>query len=142
MSSYNKIILLGNLTRDPQLTYTAAGMATVDITVATSREYKVGTETHKSVCFIDCRCYGKRAEAVNTYLKKGSQVHCDGYMQFESWAKQDGTKASRLRMMIESIMFLSRNDAAKPQTQQQQYNNTPQANNAPAGEFDDNDLPF
>jgi single-strand DNA-binding protein len=108
MASFNKVILLGNLTRDPQLSYTPSQTAVVEIGLAVNRKFKKqdGSQSEE-VCFVDCQMYGKRAEVINKYCKKGNPLMIEGRLKFDSWQGQDGSKRSKLRVMIESFEFIS-----------------------------------
>ena len=117
MPSYNKVVLMGNLTRDPQLSYLPSKTAIVEIGLATSRKWK-GQDgvQHDETCFVDCKMFGKRAEVINTYLKKGDPLFIEGRLHFESWQAQDGAKRSKLTVMIENFEFLSTGDKPKQET--------------------------
>ena len=108
MASYNKILLLGNLTRDPQLSYTPNQTAVVDFGLATNRKWtgQDGSQ-REDTCFVDCRAFGKPAETINKYLSKGRSVFVEGRLTFDSWTAQDGTKRSRHRVTVESFQFIS-----------------------------------
>jgi len=107
MASYNKVILLGNLTRDPQLSYLPSQTAVVDFGLATNRRWKGqdGSERDET-CFVDCRMFGRRAEVINQYLKKGNPLFVEGRLTFDSWQGQDGTKRSKLRVTVENFEFI------------------------------------
>ena len=107
MAGYNKVILLGRLTRDPQLSYLPSQTAVVDMGLATSRNWKgQDGQMKEEVCFIDCRMFGKRAEVVNKYFKKGSPIFVEGRLTFDSWQGQDGVKKSKLRVTVENFEFV------------------------------------
>jgi len=107
MAGFNKIFLMGNLTRDPQLTYTPTQTAVVDFGLATNRRWtgKDG-EQREETCFADCRAFGRLAENINKYLTKGRPVFIEGRLTFESWTAQDGSKRSRHRVTVENFQFL------------------------------------
>ena len=108
MSSYNKVILIGNLTRDPQLSFLPSQTALVEIGLATNHKRKgLDGVQHDETCFVDCKMFGKRAEVINKYLKKGDPLFVEGRLNFESWQDQDGTKRSKLTVMVENFEFLS-----------------------------------
>ena len=105
--SYNKVILLGNMTRDPELRYTPSQTAVVDFGLATNRKWKSQDGTEKEeVCFIDCTMFGRRAEVINKYLSKGSPIFIEGRLSFESWQAQDGSKRSKLKVTVENFEFI------------------------------------
>jgi len=119
MASYNKTILLGNLTRDPALSYTPNQTAIVDIGLATNRKWKGqdGTQ-HDETCFVDCTMFGKRAEVINKFLHKGDPLFVEGRLHFESWEAKDGTKRNKLKVMIENFEFIGGNKAeSQPNTE-------------------------
>jgi single-strand DNA-binding protein len=107
MASVNKVFLMGNLTRDPQLSYTPSQTAVVDFGLATNRRWvsKDG-EQREETCFVDCRAFGRMAENINKYLTKGRPIFMEGRLTFESWTAQDGTKRSRHRVTVENFQFL------------------------------------
>jgi single-strand DNA-binding protein len=107
MASFNKVFLMGNLTRDPQLSYTPNQTAVVDFGLATNRRWtsKEG-EQREETCFADCRAFGRMAENINKYLTKGRAIFLEGRLTFESWTAQDGTKRSRHRVTVENFQFL------------------------------------
>ena len=108
MASYNKVILLGNLTRDPQLSYLPSQTAVVDFGLATNRKWTDQSgAAREDVCFVDCQMFGKRAEVINKYLHKGDPLFAEGRLKFDSWQAQDGTKRSKLRVFVENFEFIS-----------------------------------
>jgi single-strand DNA-binding protein len=108
MANYNKVLLIGNLTRDPQLSYTPNQTAVVDFGLATNRRWtgQDGSQREET-CFVDCRSFGKQAETINKYLTKGRSVFVEGRLTYDSWTAQDGSKRSRLRVTVETFQFLS-----------------------------------
>ena len=107
MANFNKVLLIGNLTRDPQLSYTPSQTAVVEFGLAVNRNW-TGQDGQKKeeTCFVDCTAFGKRAETINKYLTKGRPVLVEGRLTFSSWTAQDGTKRSRLRVTVENFQFL------------------------------------
>jgi single-strand DNA-binding protein len=107
MANFNKVLLLGNLTRDPQLSYTPNQTAVVDFGLATNRKWtgQDGSQREET-CFVDCRAFGKQAETINKYLAKGRLVFVEGRLTFDTWTAQDGTKRSRHRVTVENFQFL------------------------------------
>ena len=107
MPSYNKVILIGNLTRDPVLSFLPSQTAVVEIGLATNRKFKKQDGTQgEEVCFVDCQMFGKRAEVINQYLHKGDPLFIEGRLKFDSWKAQDGTNRSKLRVFVENFEFL------------------------------------
>jgi len=108
MANYNKVLLIGNLTRDPQLSYTPSQTAVVDFGLATNRRWTAQDGSQREeTCFVDCRSFGKQAETINKYLTKGRSVFVEGRLTFDSWTTQDGSKRSRLRVTVETFQFMS-----------------------------------
>jgi len=107
MAGFNKVLLMGNLTRDPQLSYTPNQTAVVDFGLAVNRRRtgQDGTQRQET-CFVDCRAFGRQAENINKYLTKGRLILVEGRLTFESWTAQDGTKRSRHRVTVENFQFL------------------------------------
>lgn len=107
MASYNKVMMIGNLTRDPQLSYTPSQTAVVDFGLATNRKWTAQDGSQREdTCFVDCRAFGKQAETINKYLAKGRSVFVEGRLTFDSWNAQDGTKRSKHRITVENFQFL------------------------------------
>lgn len=107
MASYNRIMLMGNLTRHPQLSYTPSNTAVVDFGITTNRKYKGQDGSQRDeTCFVDCRAFGRAAENINKYLTKGQSVFLEGRLTFDSWTAQDGTKRSKHRVTVETFQFL------------------------------------
>ena len=137
MASYNKILLLGNLTRDPQLSYTPNQTAVVDFGLATNRKWtgQDGSQREET-CFVDCRAFGRPAETINKYLNKGNPVFIEGRLTFDSWTAQDGTKRSRHRVTVESFQFIS---GSGGDSQGSQNSGSGSDENPPVS---DDDIPF
>jgi single-strand DNA-binding protein len=108
MASFNKVILLGNLTRDPELRYTPKGMAVARLGMAVNRTYKTdGGETKEEVTFIDIDAWGKQAELISQYLRKGSPLFMEGRLKLDQWDdKQSGQKVTKLRVVMENFQFV------------------------------------
>lgn len=107
MASFNKIILIGNLTRDPQLSYLPSQTPVCEFGLATNRRWKSQDgQQREETCFIDCRAFGKQAETLNQYLSKGRQLFVEGRLSFDTWETQDGQKRSKHRVTIENFQFL------------------------------------
>jgi single-strand DNA-binding protein len=107
MANFNKVFLMGNLTRDPQLSYTPNQTAVVDFGLAVNRRWKgQDGENKEETCFVDCRAFGRLAENINKYLTKGRPLFVEGRLTFNSWTAQDGTKRSKHRITVENFQFL------------------------------------
>ncbi len=108
MANFNKVFLMGNLTRDPQLSYTPSQTAVVDFGLAVNRRWKgQDGENREETCFVDCRAFGRLAENINKYLTKGRPLFVEGRLTFNTWTAQDGTKRSKHRVTVENFQFLS-----------------------------------
>ena len=104
---YNKIILVGNLTRDIEIKYTQGGMAISKTAIATSRKFKSNTgEQKEEVCFVDITFFGRSAEVANQYLRKGSKILVEGRLQFENWTDQNGQKRSKHGVTVDTMQML------------------------------------
>ncbi len=113
---FNKVILVGNLTRDIELRYTQNGSAIAKSAIATSRKFTVNGEKREEVCFIDITFFGRSGEIANQYLRKGSKVLVEGRLTFEQWVDQTGGKRSKHSVTVENMQMLdSRADAAAGQ---------------------------
>lgn len=108
MANLNKVQLIGNLTRDPEVKYTPKGMAVAELGMAINRYYTPdGGERREETTFVDVTLWGKQAELAGQYLKKGRPVYIEGRLQLDSWEdKQSGQKRSKLRVVGESMQFL------------------------------------
>ncbi len=115
MSSLNKVILIGNLTRDPELRYTPSGTAITKFGLATNRKFKKGEELKEDVCFVDITVWGRQAESCSEYLSKGRSVCVEGRLSFSQWETEDGQKRSKLEVVGERVLFLGgRGDGNQP----------------------------
>ena len=107
-ASFNKVILVGNLTRDPEVRYTPKGSAVCDLGLAVNRQYSLeGGEKREEVTFVDVVLWARLAEIAGEYLKKGRPVLIEGRLQLDSWDdKQSGQKRSKLRVIGETMQLL------------------------------------
>jgi len=108
MASFNKVILLGNLTRDPEVRYTPKGSAVCDLGLAVNRNYTLDNgEKREEVTFVDVVLWARLAEIAGEYLKKGRPVFIEGRLQMDSWDdKQTGQKRTKLRVVGETMQLL------------------------------------
>jgi single-strand DNA-binding protein len=108
MASFNKVILLGNLTRDPEVRYTPKGTAVTDLGLAVNRTYTADNgEKREEVTFVDVTFWGRTAEVAGEYLKKGRPVFIEGRLQLDSWDdKQSGQKRTKLKVIGENMQML------------------------------------
>lgn len=122
---YNKVILVGNLTRDIELRYSQGGMAIANTAIATSRKFTVNGEKKEEVCFVDITFFARSAEIANQYLKKGSKILVEGRLNFDQWVDQNGQKRSKHSVVVETMQMLdSKADSQNSGNQPQQQNQT------------------
>ena len=111
MASLNKVFLIGNLTRDPELRYIPSGSAVTSFTVASNRVYKTQTgEKKEEVSFVRVVVWGRLAEVCNDYLKKGRPVFVEGRLQSRSWEGKDGNKQNTIEVVADRVQFLGGRD--------------------------------
>src|SRR4051794_37667123 len=112
MASFNKVILLGNLTRDPQLKYLPSQTAVAEFGLACNRKFRTQQgEDREEVTFVDCSAFGKQAELINQYFNKGKPIFIEGRLKFDSWEdKQGGGKRSKLTEVVENFQFIGGRD--------------------------------
>jgi single-strand DNA-binding protein len=103
---FNKIILVGNLTRDIELRYSQGGMGIAKTAIATSRKFTSNGEKKEEVCFVDITFFGRSAEVANQYLRKGSKILVEGRLNFEQWVDQNGQKRSKHSVTAETMQML------------------------------------
>ena len=156
---YNKVIMVGNLTRDIELRYLPSSAAIAKSAIATTHKFKSATGEQKDeVCFLDFNIFGKTAEVANQYLRKGSKVLLEGRLVFEQWTAKDGSGRSRHSLRVETMKMLdSKSDNqgqanTQNQGQQQGYNQNPPIDNQtnmsiqqqsmPSIDITDEDIPF
>ena len=106
MANLNKVMLIGNLTRDPELKYTPSGTAVAEMTLAVNRKFKQGDDWKEEACFVDVTVWSRQAENCAEYLKKGSQAFVEGRLKLDQW-EQEGKKRSKLGVVAENVQFLS-----------------------------------
>ena len=106
MASMNRVFLLGNLTRDPEMRYIPSGKAVADVRMAVSRKFKTASgEEREETCYVNVAVWGKQAEACAQYLKKGSPLLVEGRLHYEEWEK-DGKKNNRLSVVADRTQFI------------------------------------
>ncbi|HUU93586.1 MAG TPA: single-stranded DNA-binding protein [Phycisphaerae bacterium] len=154
MANYNKVILIGNLTRDPQLRYTPSQMAVCDLGVAVNRQWtSQDGQKREEVCFVDCTAWGRQAETIQKYLSKGRPIFIEGRLNYRQWDGPDGKKRSKLDVTVERFQFLGgprggSGDAggAPPRETERQETSGQQEQKAPDYDYkqdvDDDTIPF
>jgi len=107
MASYNRVLLMGNLTRNPEIRYTPSGTAVADLGLAVNESFKnKAGETVEQTCFVDVVVWGRQAETSAEYLHKGSPVFVEGRLQLDKWENDKGEKRSKLRVRADRVQFL------------------------------------
>jgi len=108
MANLNKVLLMGNLTRDPEVRYTPKGTAVTELGIAVNRTYTgENGEKREEVTFVDVTVWGRTAENVGEYLRKGRPVFIEGRLQLDSWEdKQSGQKRNKLKVVADNVQFL------------------------------------
>jgi single-strand DNA-binding protein len=133
MPSLNRVLLMGNLTRDPELRRLPSGLAVADLRLAVSERYKnrAGQDV-ETVCYVDVVVWDRTAENCAAHLRKGSPMLVEGRLQMDEWQSKDGQKRSKLRVKADRVQFLGapRGEAAPPETGEEE----PAAEPAAAGE--------
>lgn len=108
MANYNKVLLMGNLTRDPEMRYTQSGQAVVKLGVAVNRQYRNRNtnEMVEETTFVDVEAWGKQAETLNQYMSKGRPIFIEGRLRLDSWESKDGQKRNKLMVVLENFQFM------------------------------------
>ena len=119
---YNKVILVGNLTRDIELRYSQSGMGIANTAIATSRKFTKNGEKAEEVCFVDITFFARSAEVANQYLRKGSKILVEGRLNFDQWVDQNGQKRSKHSVVVETMQMLD----SKGENQEQPQSQAPQ----------------
>lgn len=107
MASYNRVILVGNLTRDPELSYTPSNTPVCQFGMATNRRWRDQNGNQKEeTCFVDLVAYGRSAETLNQYMSKGRSLLVEGRLRYRKWTDKEGQNRSKLDVLVESFQFL------------------------------------
>ena len=128
MASFNRVILMGNLTRDPELRYNPNGTPVANLSIALNRKYKQGEEWKEEVSYFDIVVFGKQAENCGQYLNKGQSVLVDGRLQQRRW-ESEGQKRSKVEVVAENITFMPKRQPGQDDA-------------GSAGQADEGDIPF
>ena len=111
MPNFNQVLLMGNLTRDPQLKQLPNGSSVVDFGLACNRKYRnAAGEDKEETCFVDCAAFGKQAEVINQYCQKGKPLFVEGRLKYDSWEDKQGGKRSKLSVIVVNFQFLGSRD--------------------------------
>jgi single-strand DNA-binding protein len=130
MSSLNRVFLIGNLTREPELRYTAGGTAVTTLRLGVNRTFTVNEERRQETLFIDAVVWARQAETAAEHLRKGSPVLIEGRLQSREWETKDGQKRTTIEVVADRVQFLGRPAATAP------------AATAPTSPGGDDDVPF
>jgi len=156
---FNKVIIVGNLTRDIELKYAPSGTAIGSTGIASTRKFKGGDgQLKEEVLFVDITAFGRTAEVMNQYLRKGSKILVEGRLKLDSWTDQNGGKRSKHTVTIENMTMLDskgdnaggggynapQNSAPQPSTPapQEAYKKEAATNDIPSIDIDDEEIPF
>ena len=149
MASFNKVILIGNLTRDPEVRYTPKGTAVAEIGLAVNRVYTTDSgEKREEATFVDVTLWGRTAEIAGEYLKKGRPVFIEGRLQLDTWDdKQSGQKRSKLRVVAEGMQLIGSRQGGGGESEEGGGGGRAPARTAPppkpaASAPDDDEIPF
>jgi single-strand DNA-binding protein len=152
MPNFNKVMLMGNLTRDPELRYTPNGQAVADIGIAINRRRKgQDGERRDDTTFVTVTAWGRQAEIINEYFSKGRPIFIEGRLQLDEWTTQEGQRRSKLKVILENFEFLtSRGDSSgdsggqrsRPQQQQQTSRRSEPSHDNESGDEPFDDVPF
>ncbi len=139
MANINKVILMGNLTRDPEVRYTPNGKAVASFSLAINRKYKQGEEWKEEVSYIDIVVFGKPAEACGQYLNKGDSALIDGRLQQRRWDdKESGQKRSKVEVVADSVQFGPKRSSVTPGRDQGEQPGSA----SPETPVDEGEIPF
>ena len=147
MASLNKVLLIGNLTKNPELRHTPSGMAVVDLRLAANRKFKTASgENRDEACFVNVTVWGRQAETCAQYLQKGSPILVEGRLKYDEWEK-DGQKQSRLSIVAERTQFMGgpkqRAEVGSAPGVEETQSPPPDAGEPPeAAQGNDDNLPF
>ncbi len=122
---FNKIILIGKLTRDPEVRYTPQGTSVCNFGIAVNRKYKQGDELKEEVTFINVVVFGKQADTCGQYLNKGSSVLVEGRLQERRWETEEGQQRSKYEVVAQTVRFLSRKAGVTTTTTTEGEGSTP-----------------
>lgn len=107
MVNYNKVMLMGNLTRDVELKYTPSNQPVANLGIAVNRRFRTRDgEDREETTFVDCEAWGRVAEVMNQYLSKGRPVFVEGRLKLDQWQDKEGNNRSKLRVVVENFQFL------------------------------------
>lgn len=141
MPNLNSVIIMGNLTRDPEIRYIASGTAVADLGMAINEKKKQGEEWVDDTTFVDVTLWGRTAEVASEYLKKGSPCLIQGRLKYETWEK-DGQKRSKLKVVGDKLQLLGSKDSNGAPSRSRDTEYSRAGASAPAKMPPDDDIPF
>lgn len=110
MPNLNRVLLMGNLTRDPEMRYTPNNQAVCNIGIASNRQWRNQEgQKQEETTFVDCEAWGRAAEVINQYMRKGRPLFIEGRLKFDQWQDKDGGNRSKLKVVIEQFQFVDSN---------------------------------
>jgi single-strand DNA-binding protein len=143
MASLNKVFLIGNLTRDPELRYTPSGTAVSSFGIAVNRTWSGQSgEKKEEVCFVDINMFGRRAEVINEYFSKGNPIFIEGRLQFNQWETKDGQKRNTLRVVAENFQFMGNPAKRVAEAEMHGEANTGNKQSMESADVSDEEIPF
>lgn len=142
--NFNKVFLMGNLTRDVELRHTSGNQAVANIGLAVNRRYTTQSgEKREETTFVDCEAWGRTGEVMSQYLKKGRPVFIEGRLKLDQWEGKDGSKQSKLRVVVESFQFIDSGGGGGGNRGGESYGGSGREESySGGGEMDSNDIPF
>ncbi|MEM7229927.1 MAG: single-stranded DNA-binding protein [Planctomycetota bacterium] len=148
MANFNKVYLMGNLTRDVELRHTTGNQAVANIGLAVNRKYRTRDgEDREETTFVDCEAWGRQAEVMNQYLAKGRPVFIEGRLKLDTWQDKDGGNRSKMRVVVENFQFMDSRGGGGgggggSRSAEPSYSGAP-ANSGPAHQpVNEDDIPF
>jgi len=150
---YNKIILVGFLSRDIELRYSQGGMGIANTAIATSRKFTSNGQKKEEVCFVDITFFARSAEVANQYLRKGSKILVEGRLNFDQWVDQNGQKRSKHSVVVETMQMLdskgdnnqnnshANHNVNNSQQQHSRYEEPQQPQQSQSRDYDNNAIP-
>ena len=143
----NRVVLIGRLTRDPELRYTPSGTAVASFSIANNRTYAVSGERKEDVSYFDCIAWSKLGEIITEYCKKGQKTAVEGRLQQRRWEDQDKNKKSKIELVIENFQFLSGKNTGDETSQPRAGSSSDSSSDYGSSNFDDNpfsddEIPF
>lgn len=148
MANFNKTILLGNLTRDPELRVTPQGLSICKLSLAVNRTFKDSSGgDQEETTYVDVDAFGKPAEIISKYMMKGRPILVEGRLKTDSWTSQSGEKRSKLKVVLENFQFVGGRGDAVSEPGRDSYQSAPRSNQpAEPGDYEskdmDEDVPF